>query len=219
MEKELFEAHFGSFWVFSFCGSSHLALKKKWSVFIECLPKIFFHFSTFLGWPIVTVGIFSLFSVKSPKLLHLSSLNQAKSSELKLKSSIFKNIYLYTTQWENISITSMEMDFLRVKSSGCENLHPKTGPNAFLMRSERIFRCGPIRSERFPIVWGKCMAVAFGTHKLLLYMAKKFRWRRIGKIELIEETASADLGRFIMLREAHFTRLVPRFFFLHILEC
>jgi hypothetical protein len=27
------------------------------------------------------------------------------------------------SQWKNISITSMEVDFWGVKSSGCENLH------------------------------------------------------------------------------------------------
>jgi hypothetical protein len=28
-----------------------------------------------------------------------------------------------TAQWENISITSMEVDFWGVKNSGCENSH------------------------------------------------------------------------------------------------
>jgi hypothetical protein len=51
---------------------------------------------------------------------------------------------------------------------------PFTGPNAFLMRSERILSCDPICSEHVPIVWGKCMAVSFGTHKLLLHMVNKW---------------------------------------------
>jgi hypothetical protein len=34
-----------------------------------------------------------------------------------------KKIFLESSQWENFSITSMEVDFWRVKSSGCENSH------------------------------------------------------------------------------------------------
>jgi hypothetical protein len=40
-----------------------------------------------------------------------------------LKNNFFEMMTFHPAQWENISITSIEVDFWRVKSSGCENSH------------------------------------------------------------------------------------------------
>jgi hypothetical protein len=48
-----------------------------------------------------------------------------KSGELvgRVKTFLIMDLVIYIAQWENISISSVEVDFWGVKSSGCENSH------------------------------------------------------------------------------------------------
>jgi hypothetical protein len=52
--------------------------------------------------------------------------------------SLEKTVFLCLghAQWENISITSMEVDFFGVKSSGCENSHATEVKSSILRKAE-----------------------------------------------------------------------------------